>query len=97
MIQYKAIVPIEGKTDKDGNPLQPYNGKTFGVRFDNNKAVFSEASVNKALGLTAEEIASRMVADFGYAVFVIDEAGKETPFASKKRKARASEGVPEGA
>ena len=80
MIRYKAIAPAEGKLDKKGNPLQPFNGKTCGVRFENNKAIFDDLTVGKDLGLTALQVARQLKFDFGYRVTIAHEDGSEEPF-----------------
>ena len=52
-----------------------YEGKTLGVPFQNGKAVISDATIDKTLGLKAAQIVKRLETDFN----VTDpETGKRT-------------------
>lgn len=62
MIRYKAITAAH---DEETGALI-YNGKTYGVRFDQGIAWFDDMTVDQKIGLTAAEIARRMRVDFGY-------------------------------
>jgi len=50
-----------------------YEGKTFGVRFHEGKAVVDEHSISKNLGRTVEEVVDLMQKDFGLEVVPMDE------------------------
>ena len=66
-----------------------YEGKTFGVRFHEGKAVVDEHSISKNLGRTVEEVVDLMQKDFGLEVVPMDETPapkEETPTPAKKRK-----------
>ena len=80
MIRYKAISPTATMKDKEGSPVTPYNGRTCGVRFQNNVAIFDDLTVDISLGLSAAQVAGRLVKDFDYNVTQIEESGKEIPF-----------------
>ena len=66
-----------------------YEGKTFGVRFHEGKAVVDEHSISKHLGRSVKEVVALMQADFGLEVEPLDEttpAPKEdTPKAPVKK------------
>jgi hypothetical protein len=94
MIRYKVTTPTAFRHDKEGQPLEAFNKKTLGVRFEQNQAVFDDITIKRAdLGYTAEEIASLMVKDFGYTVVVIDEQGNERPFTPKAVKTTLVENI----
>jgi hypothetical protein len=58
-------------------PRNPeFAGKVYGIQFNAGKAIISNDTVSKHLGLTADEIAYRMRTDFGYEV---EKIGSETP------------------
>lgn len=73
-IRYKAITSAK---DADGNLT--YNGKTYGVRFENGIAFFDDVTVDKKLGVSAAEIADKMEREFGYEVQKLNPDG--TPYA----------------
>lgn len=72
-IRYQAITSAK---DEQGNLT--YNGKTYGVRFEGGKAYFDDVTVDKKLGLTADEIAQKMEKDFGYEILRLNFDG--TPY-----------------
>lgn len=41
-----------------------YNGKLYGVMFNKGKAILNDAIVDPLLGLTADEVATRLREDF---------------------------------
>ncbi len=58
-------------------PNPKYNEKTFGIRFNDGKAVLSDVTLDPKIGLTLEELAQKFAADFGYTVTPIEEAKPE--------------------
>ena len=67
-----------------------YEGKTFGVRFHEGKAVVDEHSISKNLGRTVEEVVDLMQKDFGLEVTLMDEtpAPKEESPATPVKKGK---------
>ena len=58
-------------------PRNPeFAGKVYGIQFNAGKAIISKETVSEHLGLTADEIAARMKADFDYEV---EKIGSEIP------------------
>jgi hypothetical protein len=50
-------------------PKNPeFNGKVYGIQFNAGQAIISKETVSPFLGLTADEIARRLKADFGYEI-----------------------------
>jgi|GEM_PF-3144799 len=62
--QYKASTPKNNE----------YNGRAYGVHFEDGKAFFSDLTVKPEIGLTADEIAERMQKDLGYTVELVGGA-----------------------
>ena len=76
MLRYKVTTSAR---DAEGNLT--YSGKTYGVRFERGIAFFDDVTIDKKLGLTAEEIAVKMEKDFGYAVERLNMDG--TPYVAE--------------
>jgi hypothetical protein len=58
-------------------PRNPeFAGKVYGIQFNAGKAIISKETITEHLGLTADEVAARMKADFDYE---IEKIGSETP------------------
>lgn len=75
-------------------PKNPqYDGKTFGVRFQNGRAYVSEHTIDASLGLSVEEIVEGMQRDFGYVVKEVSEAAPRT--SGKKRGKAGAKVAPE--
>ena len=53
-------------------PNRTYKGKTYGVQFDGGKAIFDDLTVNEDLGLSAKEIAIKMIKELGYSVTTLE-------------------------
>lgn len=90
MIRYKAIAPAR-TTDKNGQQTGDlcFNEKTCGVRFNKGQAIFDDLTVDEFIGLTAAEVAQRMVQDFGYTVTKIDgDTGQEIGEVKAEAKAK---------
>jgi hypothetical protein len=82
MIRYKATAPAQGMRDpKTGEPVEAFKGKTCGIQFQDNVAIFDDITAkNIKMDRTALEIARSLKNDFGYTVTQIDENGAESPF-----------------
>jgi hypothetical protein len=82
MIRYKATAPAQGMRDpKTGEPVEAFKGKTCGIQFQDNVAIFDDITAkNIKMDRTALQIAHSLKDDFGYTVTQIDEIGVESPF-----------------
>jgi hypothetical protein len=82
MIRYKATAPAQGMRDpKTGEPVEAFKGKTCGIQFQDNVAIFDDITAkNIKMDRTALQIAHSLKDDFGYTVIQIDENGAESPF-----------------
>lgn len=78
-VRYKAITSAK---NEDGSLT--YNGKTYGVRFENGVAIFDDVTVDPKLGWTAAQIADKMERDFGYEIQRLNMDG--TPYTEKTKE-----------
>lgn len=80
--RYIAITPNKG-----------YFGKTCGVRFEEGRALVDEYTIDPFLGWTVDQVADKLVEDFGYAVteIVPEPAPESKPKAKRKTTKKRSE------
>ena len=75
-------------------PSRTYNGKAYGVKFDNGSAIVNDVTVPKHLNRGVDEVATLMERDFGYDV---RKSGEKKSFAVPEmawKEAKANIGKP---
>ena len=82
-----AFVEEEDEATGEKVRRKTFAGKIYGVQFQDGVALFDDLTVNKRLGLTAEQIAMHMQMDFGLHVEKLDDTGKPLPPEEKKAAA----------
>jgi hypothetical protein len=86
-MRYRATTSAR---DKESGQLT-FAGKIYGVRFQQGTALFDDLTIDKIVGLSAEDVAFHMKNEFGIQIEKLDDSGKPLDEEAKPKRTKAKE------